>query len=259
MSGGLVSLVGAGPGDPGLLTVRGRDRLAAADAVVYDRLVHPDLLDIPSPAARRIYTGKSRDHHVMGQEAITNLLVLLGAQGLRVVRLKGGDPFVFGRGGEEASALAAAGISFEVVPGISSAVAAPAYAGIPVTDRRHASEVSFVTGHRHPDDRASTVDWAALGASSGTIVVLMGMRHLAAIAAALISGGRAASTPSAVIQWGTHADQQVIVAPLEMVASEASAAGLGAPAIVVVGEVVSLREQLAWFDELVPGLVPAAV
>lgn len=258
MDSGLVSLVGAGPGDPGLLTVKGRDRLLAADAVVFDRLVHPDLVDLAPASARRIYTGKSRGHEVMSQEAINNLLVLLGSEGRSVVRLKGGDPFLFGRGGEEAEALARAGIEFEVVPGITSAIAAPAYAGIPVTDRRHCSGVSFVTGHRHPSDQASTVDWGALAATSETLVVLMGMRHLGAIARALIEGGRPASTPTAVIQWGTREDQQVVTAALDMIGETAAASGIGAPAIVVIGDVVALRERLAWFDEVAPGLLSAA-
>lgn len=258
MRTGLVSLVGAGPGDPELLTVKGRNRLLQAQAVVFDRLVHPDLVELVPAAARRIYTGKSRGHQIMSQEAINNLLVLLGSEGLKVVRLKGGDPFLFGRGGEEAEALGRAGIEFEIVPGITSAIAAPAYAGIPVTDRRYCSGVSFVTGHRHPSDPASTVQWGALGASTETLVVLMGMRHLGAISSALIDGGRLPSTPAAVVQWGTREDQQVVTAPLDAIAATAAASGLGAPAIVVVGDVVALRERLAWFDEVAPGLLSAA-
>lgn len=256
---GRVSLVGAGPGDPGLLTVRGRERLAEADAVVYDRLVHPEVVDLAPPRARRVYTGKSRGHQVMSQEAINNLLVLLAAQRRRVVRLKGGDPFLFGRGGEEAEALARAGIPFEVVPGITSAVAVPAYAGIPVTDRRVASGVSFVTGHLHPSDPRSRVDWASLGAGRETIVILMGMRHLSAIAAALIEGGRPSRGPAAAIAWGTTEQQATVTAPLAEIAERAAETGIGAPAIVVVGEVVALRESLAWFEEAAPELIPAAV
>jgi len=256
---GSVSLVGAGPGDPGLLTVRGRERLAQADAVVYDRLVHPDVVALARPGARRVYTGKSRGHQVMSQEAVNNLLVLLAAEGRSVVRLKGGDPFVFGRGGEEAEVLARAGIPFEIVPGITSAVAVPAYAGIPVTDRRAASGVSFVTGHLHPSDPRSRVDWALLGGGRETIVILMGMRHLSAIAAALVEGGRHPQTPAAAIAWGTTEQQATVTAPVVEIAERAAETGIGAPAIVVVGEVVALRESLAWFEEAVPELIPAAV
>lgn len=255
---GSVALVGAGPGDPGLLTLTGRDRLASADAVVYDRLVHPETVALAPATARRIYTGKGRGHEVLSQEAINNLLVMLASEGLRVVRLKGGDPFLFGRGGEEAAALAGAGIDFEVVPGITSAVAAPAYAGIPVTDRRHCSGVTFVTGHRHPSDPAGTVDWHSLGSASETLVVLMGMRHLGAIASALIEGGRPRQTPSAVIQWGSRADQRVVTGALGTIAGVVASTGVAAPAVIVIGEVVRLREQLAWFDEVAPGLVPVA-
>jgi uroporphyrinogen III methyltransferase/synthase len=256
---GSVALVGAGPGDPGLLTVRGRERLEAADAVVYDRLVAPELVALAPPSARRVHTGKARDHQTMSQDAINNLLVLLAAEGRAVVRLKGGDPFLFGRGGEEAAALKRAGIPFEVVPGITSAVAVPAYAGIPVTDRRAASGVTFVTGHLHPNDPRSRVDWGSLGAGDQTVVILMGMLHLGAIAASLIEGGRPAQTPTAAISWGTTEQQATVTAPLAAIAERAAEAGVGAPAIVVVGEVVALRESLAWFAEAAPDLIAAAV
>lgn len=250
---GFVSLVGAGPGDPGLITVKGRDRLGAADAVVYDRLAHPALLDYAPAAADRIYSGKADGAHALEQDQINALLVLLGSDGKRVVRLKGGDPFVFGRGGEEATALAQARIPFEIVPGISSGIAAAAYAGIPVTDRRFASSVTFVSGHRHPDDPASPVDWAGVATSADTLVIFMGMRHLHALAETLIAQGRPPGTPAAVVQWGTHDDQRSVVASLEHIARESARLHLGSPAVVVVGEVVSLHEDLAWFGEVARG------
>ncbi|HEU4480454.1 MAG TPA: uroporphyrinogen-III C-methyltransferase [Actinomycetota bacterium] len=247
---GLVSLVGAGPGDPGLLTVRGKERLEAADAVVFDRLAHPDLLALAPVSAERIYIGKAYGRHVLEQEELNNLLVFLASQGKKVVRLKGGDPFVYGRGGEEAEALGRAGIPFEIVPGISSAVAAPAYAGIPVTDRRYASSVAFVTGHKHPDDPDGTVDWCGLATSVDTIVVLMGMRHPGAIAAELMRGGKAASTPVAVVEWGTRSEQRTLTTTLEGAADAIAREGYGSPSVIVVGEVVRLRSSLAWFEEL---------
>ena len=246
--GTLVALVGAGPGDPGLLTLKGRDRIAAADVVVYDRLVDPEILDHARPEARLIYAGKQRGRQVFSQDDLNRLLVELARDGLRVVRLKGGDPFLFGRGGEEASALVAAGIDFEVVPGISAGLAAPAYAGIPVTDRRLASSVAFVTGHEKPSNGG--VDWAGLATSVDTIVIFMGMKHLDAIARALVIGGRPGDTPAAVIQWGTNSDQVTVIGTLEDIAGRARAAGLGAPATVVIGEVVSLAGALDWFRTL---------
>jgi uroporphyrin-III C-methyltransferase len=187
---------------------------------------------------------------VLEQEELNNLLVFLASQGKRVVRLKGGDPFVYGRGGEEAEALGRAGIPFEIVPGISSAVAAPAYAGIPVTDRRYASSVAFVTGHKHPADPGGTVDWRGLAASVDTIVVLMGMRHPGAIAAELIGGGKPSSTPVAVIEWGTHHHQRTLTTTLEEVDAAIEREGYGSPSVIVVGEVVRLRSSLTWFGEL---------
>ncbi len=243
---GFVSLVGAGPGDPGLLTVAGSHRLSRADVVIYDRLAHPDLLDLAPPQAERIYMGKSNGRHIAEQRQINELLRALARKGKRIVRLKGGDPFVFGRGGEEAGFLAAEGIPFEIVPGISSAVAVPAYAGIPVTDRRHASSVAFVTGHRHPDD--SDVDWPGLATSVDTLVILMGMRQLPAIVNTLVRHGRPAKTPSAVIQWGTTERQRTVTAPLSDLPQAVSAARLEAPAIIVIGSVVDLHREIAWWD-----------
>jgi uroporphyrin-III C-methyltransferase/precorrin-2 dehydrogenase/sirohydrochlorin ferrochelatase len=244
---GFVSLVGAGPGDPGLLTLAGWDRLSRADVVVYDRLAHPSLLDLAPPDAERVYIGKAYGRHVLEQEALNDLLVSQARLGRRVVRLKGGDPFVYGRGGEEADALVSAGILFEVVPGVTSAVAVPAYAGIPVTDRRHASSVAVVTGHQHPDDPGCSIDWAGLARSADTLVVLMGMHHLDAIAGTLVRHGREPSTPAAVVERGATHRQRTVESTLGEVGAAARAAGIGSPAVVVVGDVVRLRSRLAWF------------
>ncbi|MGH9269594.1 MAG: uroporphyrinogen-III C-methyltransferase, partial [Acidimicrobiales bacterium] len=219
---GFVSLVGAGPGDPGLLTLAGRERLALADVVVYDRLVHPELLELAPAAADRIYIGEGYGGHALDQEEANRLLVALAGQGKRVVRLKGGDPFVFGRGGEEASELARCGVPFEVVPGVSSALAVPAYAGIPVTDRRFGSSVAIMTGHQDPADPACRVDWAGLATSADTLVILMGARRLAAITETLMRHGRSPSTPAAAITWGTLDRQRSVVAPLAELAGAAA-------------------------------------
>lgn len=254
---GLVSLVGAGPGDPGLITVKGLRRLQEAEVVVHDRLAHPDLLDAAPAAAERIYVGKSAGYAAKTQEQIEDLLVSRGLAGQRVVRLKGGDPFVFGRGGEEAAALQAAGVAFEVVPGISSAVAAPAAAGIPVTDRRAGCSVAVVTGHRHPRDLKNAVDWRGLARSVDTVVILMGTRHIAAIADQLMLGGRSPHTPAAAVQWGTHEGQVTLVATLEDLPGRMQEAGIGSPSVIVVGEVVALRESVLGPAEL--DLPPEAV
>jgi len=244
---GFVSLVGAGPGDPGLLTLRGRDRLAEADVVVHDRLVHPALLELAPATAERIYIGKGYGRNVLDQAELNQLLVFLAAQGKRVVRLKGGDPFVFGRGSEEAEVLARHGIPFEIVPGISSAIAAPAYAGIPVTDRRFSSSTTFVTGHRDPSDPANPVDWELLGGAVDTLVILMGTRYLGAIAVALSRGGKSAETPAAVIEWGTHDRQRTLVGTLATIAEDVKREGYASPFVAVIGDVVSLRPTLDWF------------
>lgn len=238
---GHVALVGAGPGDPELLTLKGRRYLERADAVVYDRLVDPRLVDLAAPAAERFYVGKGRDIASVEQESVNGLLVDLARRGLRVVRLKGGDPYVFGRGGEEAAHLAAAGIPFDVVPGISSAVAVPGVAGIPVTDRRAASSYAVVTGHVHPNDVDSPIDWVQLARSIDTIVVLMGMRNLEAIARELRRGGRAPDTPAAVVEAGTTTRQRTITGTLADIAAKARAARASAPAVIVIGDVVALR------------------
>lgn len=251
---GIVHLVGAGPGDPGLLTVRGQELLARCDAIAADALANPAIV----AAARRANPGV--EVHDVGkrggsgdsasQAAINGLLVRLAREGKRVVRLKGGDPLVFGRGSEEAQALAAAGIAFEIVPGVTAGVAAPAYAGIPVTHRGLATSVTFVTGHEDPAKADAQTDWAALARSGGTIVLYMGVKTLPRIAGALIAGGMAADTPAAAVQWGTHPRQRTVMATLATLSAAIDRAGLGAPVITIIGPVVSLREEIAWFDRL---------
>ncbi|RJX31055.1 MAG: uroporphyrinogen-III C-methyltransferase [Desulfarculus sp.] len=246
---GKVYLVGAGPGDPGLLTLKGARCLASCDAVVYDFLANPELLDLAPEGAERIYVGKKGGAHTMGQAEINRLLCALAAAGKTVCRLKGGDPFVFGRGGEEASALAQAGLAFEVVPGVTSAIAAPAYAGIPVSDRRAATEVAFVTGHEDPHKPSSTINWEAL-ARIGTVVFLMGVKNLPHICAKLVEHGRDPATPAAAVRWGTTPAQQTLSGTLATLPGLVAAAGLKAPAITIVGPVVALREELAWYERL---------
>ncbi len=242
---GTVALVGGGPGDPGLLTVRGRRLLAAADVVVVDRLAPRELLATLDPDVEVVEAGKVPYCAGVSQDDINALLVTRARSGARVVRLKGGDPFVFGRGGEEALACLAAGVPVEVVPGVSSAFAVPAYAGIPVTHRGVAQDVTVVAAHGDPTAVGSTVNWDALAAGSGTLVLMMGLRSLADTAAELVRRGRSAGTPVAVVSCGTTAAQRVVVADLAGIAAAVRAAGLSAPAVTVVGEVVRLREVLA--------------
>lgn len=246
---GIVYLVGAGPGDPGLLTRRGAELLARAEVLVYDGLVHPDLLELVPPACERIYAGKkhARTGAPLTQEQINTLLVEHGSAGKRVVRLKGGDPFVFGRGAEECRALHEAGIDFEVVPGVTSATAVPAYAGIPLTDREHTSTVAFATGHEADGKDLSAVDWRGL-ARAGTVVLFMAVRTAAACAEHLIAAGRDPETPAAAIHWGTTPRQRTVVAPLHALAHAMDEADLKPPALLVIGDVVTLRPSLAWFE-----------
>jgi uroporphyrinogen III methyltransferase / synthase len=241
-----VYLVGAGPGDPGLLTARALALIAGADVIVHDRLVPETALDGARDDAVLLYAGKEGGGPSVSQEEIGQLLVEHGAAGREVVRLKGGDPFVFGRGGEEAELLRDAGVPFEVVPGITAGIAAPAYAGIPVTHRDAASAVAFVTGHEDPAKEDTALDWPALAAFPGTLVVYMGVRTLEAISQALIVGGRSPSQPAAIIERGTLPRQRVAVGTLETIASVAAQAGIRAPAISVFGEVAALHERLDW-------------
>jgi uroporphyrinogen III methyltransferase/synthase len=251
---GIVYLVGAGPGDPGLLTLRGAELLVTCDAVVFDALANPALLALANVAERETAV----ELHDVGkrggaaesakQDEINALLVRLGREGKRVVRLKGGDPLVFGRGSEEAQALAEAGVSFEIVPGVTAGIAAPAYAGIPVTHRGAATSVTFVTGHEDPTKDHTTVDWQALARAGGTIVLYMGVKTLPNIVAALIAGGMSSDTPAAAVQWGTHPRQRTVTATVSTLADAIREAGLTAPVITVIGPVVDLRGEIAWFD-----------
>ena len=245
---GRVHLVGAGPGDPGLLTLRAAELIAEADVILHDRLIPPEALAGARPDAEIVYVGKEGGGPQMAQEDIDRLLVERASAGAVVVRLKGGDPFVFGRGGEEALVCRAAGIPFEVVPGITAGVAAPAYAGIPVTHRDLASGVAFVTGHEDPAKPDSALDWPALAAFPGTLVFYMGVRALPRIAERLVAGGRAPAEPVAVVERGTLPGQRTLLATLADVAERAAAQGIRAPAVTVVGPVAALREQLAWLE-----------
>jgi uroporphyrinogen III methyltransferase/synthase len=245
---GIVHLVGAGPGDPGLLTVRAVELIAAADVILYDRLIPPEALSHARPDAEIVYVGKQGEGPQVPQDDTHRLLLEHARAGRRVVRLKGGDPFVFGRGGEEALVLREAGIPFEVVPGVTAGIAVPAYAGIPVTHRDVASGVAFVTGHEDPAKPESAIDWAALAAFPGTLVFYMGVRTLPRIAERLVAEGRPPSQPVAVVERGTLSGQRTVVATLADVEARAREEGIRAPAITVVGEVVAMREQLAWLE-----------
>ncbi len=249
MKKGKVYLVGAGPGDPGLLTIKGRECLSRADVVIYDFLANPVFLGYARKGAEVIYVGKQGGRHTASQEEINTLVVEHARQGKTVVRLKGGDPFIFGRGGEEAEELVAAGVDFEVVPGITSAIAVPAYAGIPLTHRDHTATVAFITGHEDPKKEQSNIAWDKLSTGAGTLVFLMGVGNLPAIAARLIEYGRSPETPAAVIRRGTGPAQKTVVGSLASIARVADEAGIKPPAIIVVGEVVGLREKLEWFEK----------
>ncbi len=242
---GVVYLVGAGPGRADLITVRGLQILRQADVVLYDRLIAPELLDALPPHAIRIYVGKKMHHHAVPQKDIQQMLIHFARQGKLVVRLKGGDPFVFGRGGEEALALRGAGVPFEVVPGVSSAVAAPAYAGVPVTHRGVARAFAVITGHQAATHGGGPVDWSAF-ASIPTLVILMGVTRVKEIVAGLLAAGRAEDTPAMVVEWATTERQRIVQAPLGELPEKIALADIRSPAVIVVGEVVSLGEWLAW-------------
>ena len=245
---GRVYLVGAGPGDPGLITVRGLRALQQADVVIYDHLVSERLLDHCQPAAKIIYAGKERDRHMKTQTQIERLLIRFAKAGKTVVRLKGGDPVLFGRGGEEALALAKAHLPFEIIPGVTSAIAVPAYAGIPVTHRTLASSVAMATGHEDPLKSATSLDWSRLATATDTLVLLMGMATLRATVEQLIRHGRVSTTPCAVIEWGTWPRQRTVVGTLATIVRRCASARVRPPAVIVVGEVVRLRQRLRWFE-----------
>jgi uroporphyrinogen III methyltransferase / synthase len=251
---GIVYLVGAGPGDPGLLTLRGGELLVTADAVVYDALANPALLALAgvrereTPVELHDVGKRGGGAESASQDDINSLLIRLAREGKRVVRLKGGDPFVFGRGSEEAHALHDAGLRFEVVPGVTAGIAAPAYAGIPVTHRGLSTSVTFVTGHEDPGKDGTGTDWTALARAGGTIVLYMGVKTLPRIADALVAGGRSPDTPAAAIQWGTHLHQRTVIATLGTLSRAIARDGLTAPVITVIGDVVGLRDDISWFD-----------
>jgi uroporphyrin-III C-methyltransferase/precorrin-2 dehydrogenase/sirohydrochlorin ferrochelatase len=253
---GRVFLVGAGPGDPDLLTLRAARLLAQADVVVYDHLVGEGVLELINAQAERIYVGKERSNHSMAQDDINALLLRQARLGRQVVRLKGGDPFVFGRGGEELQVLAAHGIAFEVVPGITAACGVASYAGIPLTHRDYAQSCLFVTGHLK--DGSCNLDWPALARPRQTVVIYMGLNGLADICAQLIAHGVAPSMPAAVVQQGTTLDQRVVAATLADLHLRVTEAGLQSPCLIIVGEVVRLHDQLAWFGEHARVAVTAA-
>ena len=250
MERGKVYLVGAGPGDPALITVKGLECLMKADVVIYDRLIDDSLLEEVAPDAEKIYVGKGRGCHAMEQKEINLLVVSKARENNAVVRLKGGDPFVLGRGGEEAEVLAANQIPFEVVPGVSSAYAVPAYAGIPVTHRSLASSFTVITGHEDPGKDESRISWDKLSTGSDTLVFLMGVANLAHIVKQLVHNGRSSSTPVALISQGTSPKQRTIVGTIENIVTKAKKESFEPPAVIVVGEIVKLREQIRWFDNL---------
>ncbi|PID74053.1 MAG: uroporphyrinogen-III C-methyltransferase [Desulfobacterales bacterium] len=249
---GTVSLIGAGPGDPGLITLKGRRRIETADVIVYDYLAAPPLLAYARSDAEHIYVGKRGGDHTLSQDGINALIVEKAREGKSVARLKGGDPFIFGRGGEEAEALIAAGIPFEVVPGVTSAIAAAAYAGIPLTHRDYTASVAFVTGHEDPGKAESNIDWKALATGIGTVVFLMGVKNLPDIAARLVAHGCNPETPVALVRWGTTPRQQVVTGTLSTIVEKVRKAGIKAPSVIVVGEVAGLRKTMQWFEPARP-------
>ncbi|HEY1792524.1 MAG TPA: uroporphyrinogen-III C-methyltransferase [Opitutaceae bacterium] len=249
MSSGTVYLVGAGPGDPELITAKGRRLIREADAVVYDHLVDTSLLDLAPAHCERIFAGKRAGMPCQPQDEIDGTLVRLALEGKTVVRLKGGDPFIFGRGGEEAAALASAGVPFEVVPGVTSALAAGAYAGIPLTHRKHSSAVVLLTGHEDPSKPDASVRWEDYARLNATLCIYMGVRNLATIARRLGEGGMGPDTPAAVIESATTDGHRRILGTLSTIADACGAAGVGAPAMLIIGAVAGLAEQLTWFED----------
>ncbi|MBI3191349.1 MAG: uroporphyrinogen-III C-methyltransferase, partial [Pedosphaera parvula] len=248
-SKGMVYLVGAGPGDAGLLTLRGAEVLRRADVVVYDSLVNLDLLRLAPASSEFIFGGKRPKARAMSQEKLNELLIAKARAGKCVIRLKGGDPYLFGRGGEEAEELAAAGIPFEVVPGVSSFLAVPNYAGIPVTHREHSSSLTIFTGHEDPDQEASDLDWAHIAKTPGTKVVLMGVKRIREITRQLMDNGMRPSTPVALVRWGTSGRQQTLEGTLKTIAGKVESTGFKPPAVTVIGDVVKLRSKLNWFEK----------
>ena len=245
---GKVFLVGAGPGDPKLLTVKAVELLKEAEVVIYDRLVNESILNLANPKAEKIYVGKRTGKHEVPQEKITELIIEKAQSGGKIVRLKGGDPFLFGRGGEEAEALVEKGIEFEVVPGVSSAIVAPAYAGIPLTHRDYASSVAIITGHR-AGDAERVIDWAKIADAVDTMVILMGVESLDAIVGKLLEGGVNPNKPIAIVEWGTYKQQRTLIGKLGTIVKEAEEKQVKPPSVIVIGEVANLGRKLAWFKK----------
>ena len=248
-STGICYLVGAGPGDPGLMTIKGKECIEEADVLVYDYLCNPEFLHYAKRGAEKIYVGKKAKAHTLTQEEINDLIVKLAREGKVVTRLKGGDPVLFGRGAEEAAELAAAGVRFEIVPGITSAIAGPAYAGIPVTHRDHASQLTIFTGHEDPTKPETSLDYAQLAQAKGTKVFLMGVERMEEITAQFLKNGADPKTPMALVRWATHGQQKTLVATLETMAAKVKETGFKAPAVAVLGEVVTERRGINWFED----------
>jgi uroporphyrin-III C-methyltransferase len=245
---GKVYLVGAGPGDPKLLTIKAAELLKEADVVIYDRLVSEEILNLADPKAEKLYVGKRTGKHDVPQDKITELIIEKAQGGGKIVRLKGGDPFMFGRGGEEAEALVESGIEFEIVPGVSSAIVAPMYAGIPLTHRDYAASVAIVTGHRAGDaDR--TIEWAKIADAVDTMVILMGVESLDAIAEKLLEGGVSPNKPVAIVEMGTYPQQRTLIGKLGTIVKEAEEKQFKPPSVIVIGEVAELGRKLAWFKK----------
>jgi uroporphyrinogen III methyltransferase / synthase len=246
---GICYLVGAGPGDPGLLTLKGKECIEAADVLVYDYLCNPVHLRYAKPGTERIYVGKKAGDHTTPQEEINKLIVKLTKEGKTVTRLKGGDPVLFGRGAEEAAELYEAGVKFEIVPGITSAIAGPAYAGIPVTHRAHASQLTIFTGHEDPTKPETSLNYAKLAQADGTKVFLMGVERIEEITQQFLKHGAKPETPVALVRWATHSHQQTLIGTLADIAAKVKAAGFKAPAVAIIGDVVTERSQLNWFED----------
>ncbi len=249
MTVGKVYLIGAGPGDIKLITVKGLECIQKADVIVYDRLANPRLLSYRRPDAELIYVGKSPDRHTLTQDEINKVLVEEGLKGKVVARLKGGDPYVFGRGGEEGEELRKAGVPFEEVPGITSAISVPAYAGIPITHRDFTASFTVVTGHEEPGKETSNINWPRLAQDPGTLVFLMGVGNLPQIVENLVKHGKDAQTPIALIRWGTRPEQRVVTGVLSNIVEVVEKAGIKSPAIIIIGQVVTLRDTLRWFED----------
>ncbi len=247
---GKIFLIGAGPGDPGLITLKAVECIKKSDVVVYDFLASPALLKYAAQSAEIIYVGKKGGDHTLSQDGINELLINKARQGLNVARLKGGDPFIFGRGGEEAELISDNNISFEIIPGVTSAIAAPAYAGIPLTHREHASSVSIITGHENPDKKSSVIEWDSFAKSKSTLVFLMGVKNLPGIVKNLLSHGKDPDTPTALVRWGTTSRHKSVEGTLKNIVDKVNEAGLKSPAIIIIGTVVTLKNKLNWFEKL---------